>query len=92
MKDEKIFQACLDKWGEDFQITLSLEEMGELIEQLGKTIARINQFKRCRVTDDETMEEIVDVSLMMHQLRLLDKEKFDRIYEMKIERLKKRLK
>jgi len=91
-KNDPIFQLCIDKWGLESQADLAIEEIGELIEQLGKTISSTIQFKRGRIDGDDLVEEFVDVFLMMQQMRYMNKEKFDRIYEQKVNRIKERLK
>jgi hypothetical protein len=91
-KDDIIFQECIDKWGLAFQAELSVEEMGELVEQLGSAIKKVNQFNRARIDGDEIVEEFVDVFLMMQQMRFVNKRKFDMIYEQKVNRIRERLK
>lgn len=91
-KDNKLFQECIDKWGLDSQVELAIEEIGEVIEQLGKTLSYINKYQRGRIDRDEMVEEFVDVFLMMQQMRYINKEKFDRIYEQKVNRIRERLK
>jgi len=90
-KDDNLFQECIDKWGMDFQVNLAIEEIGEVIEQLGKTLRKINKVYRGSINRDEMMEEFVDVYLMMQQMRYIDKEKFDFIYDYKVKRIKERL-
>jgi len=87
-----VLEKCVEKWGPQFQIELATEEIGELIEQLGKTLKNINQYKRGRIERDELMEEFADVFLMMQQMRVIDAKKFDLICEYKLIRLKERLK
>ena len=89
--DMNTLEKCIKKWGSDFQVELAAEELGELIEQLGKTLKYINQFKRGRIERDEVMEEFADVFLMMQQMRIIDSQKFDNFCEYKIKRLKERL-
>ena len=86
-----VLEKCVEKWGPQFQIELATEEIGELIEQLGKTLKNINQYKRGRIERDELMEEFADVFLMMQQMRVIDVKKFDLICEYKLIRLKERL-
>jgi len=89
--DTNTLEKCVDKWGADFQVELATEEIGELIEQLGKTLKYINQYKRGRIERDELMEEFADVFLMMQQMRCIDPLKFDKICEYKLMRLNERL-
>jgi len=89
--DMNTLEKCIDKWGPDFQVELATEEIGELIEQLGKTLKYINQYKRGRIEREELMEEFADVFLMMQQMRMIDPKKFDLICEYKLIRLKEKL-
>ena len=86
IKDD-ILKKCLDKWGIDSQVDLAIEEIGELIEQLGKTISSINKYKRGRIKRYEVLEECVDVFFMMQQIRIVDPKTFDKISEYKLLRL-----
>ena len=86
-----VLEKCVEKWGPDFQVELATEEIGELIEQLGKTLKYINQYKRGRIEREELMEEFADVFLMMQQMRMIDPKKFDLICEYKLIRLKEKL-
>ncbi len=89
--DLKTLEKCVDKWGADFQVELATEEIGELIEQLGKTLKYINQYKRGRIEREDLIEEFADVFLMMQQMRVIDAKKFDLICEYKLMRLKERI-
>lgn len=89
--DNETLFKCADKWGADFQVELAVEEIGECIEQLGKTLKNINQYKRGRIEREEMIEEFADVFLMMQQMRVIDALKFDKICEYKVMRLKERL-
>ena len=89
--DMNTLEKCIDKWGADFQVELAAEEIGELVEQLGKTLKHINQYKRGRIGRDEVIEEFADVFLMMQQMRVIDPAKFDKICEYKVMRLRERL-
>ncbi len=90
-KDDIIFQDCIDKWGLELQTKMTIEEIGELIEQLGKTLKSTIHFERGRISKEDMMGEFVDVTLMMQQMRYIDKETFDRIYEQKVNRIRERL-
>jgi len=90
-KDDIIFQHCIDKWGLELQAKMTVEEIGELIEQLGKTLKSTIHFERGRIDGDDMVEEFVDTFLMMQQMRFMNKEKFDRIYEQKVNKIRERL-
>ena len=89
--ENDILEKCIDKWGAKFQVELAVEEIGELIEQLGSTLKSINQYKRDRIGLERLMEEFADVFLMMQQMRAIDQKLFDDISEYKVKRLKERL-
>lgn len=89
--DIDILEKCIKKWGASFQVELAVEEIGELIEQLGSTLKSINQYKRDRIGIERLMEEFVDVFLMMQQMRAIDPKLFDDISKYKVKRLKERL-
>jgi NTP pyrophosphatase (non-canonical NTP hydrolase) len=83
-----IYQRALNLWGEQAQIGMAIEELGELIVQLAKFGRRYNGS-----TLGEVVEEIADVEIMMEQMRLLYG---DDLVEMakrkKLARLEERLK
>lgn len=84
MLNEEVFEAAIKKWGQEAQIGQALEEMGELI------VAK-NHLKRGRIQFGAFMEEVVDVYIMMKQLRHLDSNLFDMWYKIKVESLRKKL-
>ena len=57
----------------------------------GKTLSSLNKRGRGRIDSDSMYGEFVDVFLMMQQMRFMDKETFDRIYEQKVNRIRERL-
>lgn len=89
--DMNTLERCVEKWGPEFQMELAVEEIGECVEQLGKTLKSFNHFRRGRIERDEMMEEFADVFLMMQQMRVIDIIKFDKICEYKVMRLRERL-
>jgi NTP pyrophosphatase (non-canonical NTP hydrolase) len=58
---EKIYQATLDKWGEDAQYDQAVEECAELI-------AALKHFRRGKINKQAVIDELADVSLMLRQL------------------------
>ena len=80
-----VLEKAIHKWGYGPQLRMAMEECGELV-------AAIAQYERGRVTSAALIEEVADVLIMMHQLRLiLGPEFVDEAYNKKIERLRKRL-
>ena len=83
--DRSVFHRAIAKFGIDHQVSLIMEECSELI-------LAISHFRRGRVRSSAIMEEVVDMTIMLEQARLiydpLD-EKFGKIYKRKIDRLEK---
>lgn len=72
-------------YGNDAQVNLALEEMGELI-------AAINNYRRGRCTAGDVVEELADVAIMLAQLALIfGKDQYDSAIMRKLLRLKERL-
>ena len=82
--NDEVFQLALTKWGEQAQV-------GMVIEECGEVLSAINKYYRSRIQIDDLIEEFVDVYIMMRQMRFMNKELFDKIYEKKVIRIKKRL-
>lgn len=82
--DEKVFQQALEQWGEEAQVMQCVEEMGEVL-------VAINHLRRGRIEKGKLIEEFVDVYIMMCQMRYMNLELFDQIYEFKVNRIRERL-
>ena len=82
--DDELFKTALEKWGKEEQFWMAVEEMGELL-------SAINQVRRGRIEPLHMMEEIVDVFIMMSQLRYIDPDLFDMIYAFKVKRIRRKL-
>ena len=82
--NDKVFKKALDKWGVRAQMNVAIEEMAELMVD-------INHWKRKRIKLDKLMEEVVDVSIMMRQLRFLDKDLYEKIYQEKVDKIVKKV-
>ena len=78
--DNDIFKRAIEKWGIRAQMDIAMEEMAELMVD-------ISHWRRKRITLDKLMEEVVDVSIMMKQLRYLDEELFEEIYQQKVNKI-----
>lgn len=61
---DDIFQATLEKWGEEAQYDQAIEECAELI-------AALKHFKRGKVTQNQVVDELADVILMVKQLMFI---------------------
>ena len=81
----RIYNTALNQWGLVNQTFMVMEECGELLNVLAKA-------KRNRVTQEEIITELADVSIMVEQMAFFYGEKnFIAEKERKLERLKKRL-
>jgi len=84
-----VLSGALSKWGGKFQIDMAVEEMAELIKALMKYMRKINGSSRYDV-----VEEIVDVEIMIDQLKLIfvdngvGHEHYSNVRDRKMERLK----
>ena len=63
----KIMQTALDRWGLNAQVGQTVEECAELIVALQKYVNRTPQPE----TVDNILDEIVDVEMMLAQMRLV---------------------
>lgn len=59
--DPRLYQATLDKWGEQAQYDQAIEECAELITTL-------KHYKRGKAGAEEVIGELADVTLMIGQL------------------------
>lgn len=88
MEKEKrieLYQKALSKWGEEAQINMVYEEIGELLTALSR-------FKRGRANHNDIMTELADVSIMVEQIAtLMNYEDFETEKDYKLTRLKQRL-
>lgn len=79
-KEVIICQKAINTFSPAIQQVVAMEECGELIQAISKSI-------RCK--DHNVEEEIADVEIMCTQLRLIfDNNKVDEIKQQKLERLK----
>ena len=86
--DRSIFHRIIAKFGVENQISMIIEECSELI-------LAISHYHRGRVSSEAIIEEIVDVTIMLEQARLIyDPENtiFGKIYIEKINRVENMLK
>lgn len=87
MKQAKI-KRIINFYGEEAQKDVAVEEMAELTKELMKE-------RRGVYNKDAILEEIADVTLMLHQLLIIynfTKEDVNRIIDEKVERQIKRVK
>ncbi len=84
---DDIYKKAVDKWGDEAQIMSAIQEMAELIKEL-------TDIRRNRTSDEKIASEIVDVEIMLKQLKYIfskNNERFDEIldiqYKIKIEKI-----
>lgn len=86
MTKDEILKSAIERYGNTYQLIISMEEMAELTKELSK-------FLRGAHNEDAIAEEIADVRIMLDQLEIM----FDcagaaAVYEAaKVERLRRRL-
>lgn len=81
-----LYTDALDSWGIEAQVAMVMEETGEMLSALAKA-------RRGRVSKDEIITELVDVSIMMEQMAVcFGLDEFREEKERKLLRLKERLK
>lgn len=87
-KDQELFKSAIAKFGVEHQIAIFTEECAE-------TLAAMSKYRRKHAGSNVVVEELVDLSIMIAQMRLiydpLDTE-FAAIYNYKIKQLEKLLK
>jgi NTP pyrophosphatase (non-canonical NTP hydrolase) len=85
MQLKDIYQATLDKWGEDAQYDQAVEECAELITAL-------KHYRRGKADRQAVIAELADVTLMIGQLTwMFGAEGVDRAIKHKISKLDKLL-
>ena len=84
----KLYDAAITKWGVGAQKTMAFEELGELITALA-------QDNRGRVTTEELLTELADVTIMCEQMAFIlgfedyEKEVDRKLIRLRDEKLKK---
>lgn len=85
MSKEEIYQKAVEQYGVEPQTKMAIEEMAELTNALMK-------LARGRVTVDDIVEEIADVTIMMQQLAYIyGRKNVDLQIDYKSQRLARRL-
>jgi len=86
--NRELFKSVIKKFGIEHQIAIFTEEAAEVL-------VAISRHRRQRGTTDDVVEELVDLSIMIGQMRIIydpDDIKFHDIYKYKIDRLNRLLK
>lgn len=81
----QIYEKALTKWGIENQLWMVTEECGELLNAIGK-------MRRNRVTREDVITELADVTIMCEQIaQYVGFDDYTKEIDHKLERLKKRL-
>lgn len=64
MTEKEIYRAAIEKYGDNHQMMMCIEEMSELTKELCKNI-------RGRNNKEQIAEEIADVQIMLEQMKIL---------------------
>lgn len=81
----QIYEKVLVKWGVENQLWMVTEECGELLNAIGK-------MNRERVTREDVITELADVTIMCEQIaQYMGYDDYTKEMERKLERLKERL-
>lgn len=82
--ERELYEQALKKWGEEDQLFMFFEEVGELMKAVNKFRRKPN-----KDTFDNVCEELADVELVMNQIRIMvDESVIEKYRARKIERLK----
>ena len=77
-----LYNEALEKWGEEAQIDMLNEELGELI-------TAVAQFKRGRTSHHDVMTELADAFIMVEQIAtIMNYEDFEKELERKLIKLR----
>ena len=81
----RVYETALTKWGIENQLWMVVEECGELLNAIGK-------MRRERVTREEIITELADVTIMCEQIaQYVGYNDYTKEMDRKLERLKERL-
>jgi NTP pyrophosphatase (non-canonical NTP hydrolase) len=81
----RMYETALTKWGFENQLWMVAEECGELLNAIGK-------MRRERVTREDVITELADVTIMCEQIaQYIGYDDYTKEMERKLERLKERL-
>lgn len=84
--DPKILGILMDRYGEDAQMRQAMGECGEFIAA-AQNYHRAQKYGHRTETLKDMMEEAVDVYFMMLQARHINPELFDKLAEIKYEKI-----
>ena len=77
-------QAAIDVWGKETQTNMLIEEVGEFLQAW-------NKVKRGAFTEEQYVEELVDVYIMIQQMIHMHSEVFAEVYPKKLAKVKDKI-
>ncbi len=87
MSKEELFEKAVELWGEDAQIGMLIEEIGEVLVALNKRSRNLND-----CSEHELVEELTDLKIMIEQMKIiLSGYDWDLVKWMKIRQLREHL-
>jgi len=98
--ERKIMKAAIAKYGEDDQLRIAQEECAELIQSISKlrrayaiknNKARHDSDRMIKKAKASIIEEVVDVGIMLDQIKEMIPGNYDEVREFKLERLNGRV-
>jgi len=66
ISEQELYEDAIKLWGKESQVLMAIEEMGELLQVLSKVTRKVNG---CPVID--VINEIVDVDILLQQLKVV---------------------
>lgn len=84
--ESEIYKRAIKLWGVDAQIDMTIEECAELIKEL---IKRKRNYNNSSIND--IISEIVDVEIMVKQLKIIYIKHYELIHKIKMEKLQRLL-
>lgn len=64
-------------------------QMYKLTEECGEFITALNQFKDGRISISELLEEVVDIDVLIDQMKIIFEDRIDEWYKIKERKLKR---
>lgn len=81
---EQVFKQSIEIYGKEAQSRQAMEECAELIQAINKCLRYPNK-EECK---NNLVEEIADVEIMLHQLKVMFNVSDDEVFKVKIQKAK----
>lgn len=79
---EEIYNKTINVYGKEAQ-------MYKLTEECGEYITALNQFKDGRITISDLIEELVDIDVLIDQMKIIFEDRISEWYHIKERKLKR---